>query len=146
MPNAAHGIARLIASLHDADGHVAVPGFYDGIPDLDLDERSAVAPLPFDEDTFFAAIEAVPSGETGFSALERLWLRPTIEVNGTIICPRPSISRAESDDELTFGDVHPSSTWTRDTGRILQAASQPIFALTLFVWGINGFHRVRFGR
>ncbi|MEM7566290.1 MAG: M20/M25/M40 family metallo-hydrolase, partial [Pseudomonadota bacterium] len=82
VPNAAHMLARIISGLHDADGRVAVPGFYDGIPDTDVKEREAIAALPFDEPAFFAAIQSLPMGEAGHSTLERLWLRPTLEVNG----------------------------------------------------------------
>ncbi len=82
VPNAAHVLARLVASLHDDDGRVAVAGFYEGIPATDEAERAGIAALPFDEATFFEAVGSAPAGEVGFSTLERLWLRPTLEVNG----------------------------------------------------------------
>ena len=82
VPNAAHVLANLVTGLHSPDGRVSVDGFYDGINDPDETIRSDLASLPFDEHAFFAAIGSVPFGEEGFSTLERLWLRPTLEING----------------------------------------------------------------
>jgi acetylornithine deacetylase/succinyl-diaminopimelate desuccinylase-like protein len=60
-----------------------VPGFYDGVPELSAGQRAEVAAVPFD-DAAYAAELGVPGlhGEPGYSTLERLWLRPTLEVNG----------------------------------------------------------------
>ncbi len=82
VPNAAHVLAGILAGLHSRDGRVAVDGFYDGVDEPDETIRSDIAGLPFDETAFFAAIGSVPHGEDGFSTLERLWLRPTLEING----------------------------------------------------------------
>jgi acetylornithine deacetylase/succinyl-diaminopimelate desuccinylase-like protein len=82
VPNAAQVLASLVAALHSPDGKVSVTGFYDGIDDPDETIRTDIASLPFDEAGFFAAIGSVPYGEDGFSTLERLWLRPTLEING----------------------------------------------------------------
>ncbi len=82
VPNAAHMLAGILAGLHAPDGRVTVDGFYDGVDEPDDTIRSGIAGLPFDETAFFAAIGSVPHGEEGFSTLERLWLRPTLEVNG----------------------------------------------------------------
>ncbi len=82
VPNAAHMLAGILAGLHTPDGRVTVEGFYDGLDEPDDTIRSGIAGLPFDETAFFAAIGSVPHGEEGFSTLERLWLRPTLEVNG----------------------------------------------------------------
>jgi acetylornithine deacetylase/succinyl-diaminopimelate desuccinylase-like protein len=81
--NPAAVLARLIAGLHAADGKVAVEHFYDGVLPLAEWERDAWARIPFGE----AQIEAVTGvralgGEPGFSALERIWGRPTAELNG----------------------------------------------------------------
>ncbi len=80
--NALHVMAGLMAKLHDADGGVAVAGFLDGVSPPDAQERRRMAAIPFDEAAFFAAIGASPHGEAGYSTLERLWLRPTLEING----------------------------------------------------------------
>src|SRR5262249_12848843 len=71
------------ASLHDADGRVAVDGFYDDVRELPWRERVALAALPFDERAYLAQIGAASTfGEAGYSTLERQWTRPTLEVNG----------------------------------------------------------------
>jgi acetylornithine deacetylase/succinyl-diaminopimelate desuccinylase-like protein len=75
--NPNHAIAAIVASFHDPDGRVAVPGFYDDVaPVGDLSH------VPFDEAAYHAEV-GVPKlhGEPGFSTLERLWARPTLDVN-----------------------------------------------------------------
>lgn len=81
--NPATVVARLVASLHDAEGRITVPGFYDGVFPLEDWERQAWAKLPFG-DAQLREVTGVPSlaGEPGFTALERIWARPTAEVNG----------------------------------------------------------------
>ena len=81
--NPATALARLIAGLHDADGHVTVEGFYDHVRTLTEAERKEIASLPFDEKAWLASIGAsAVVGEKGYSTLERVWTRPTLEVNG----------------------------------------------------------------
>jgi acetylornithine deacetylase/succinyl-diaminopimelate desuccinylase-like protein len=83
VANPLHAMARLIASLHDASGRVAVAGFYDDVRELSRAERDAIAALPFDERTYLAQIGAPAAfGEPGYSTLERQWTRPTLEING----------------------------------------------------------------
>ncbi|MEU3503051.1 dipeptidase [Streptomyces hundungensis] len=83
VPNPATAAARLVAALHDADQHVTVPGFYDGIAELTDAERELFAELPFDETEWLrTARSGATYGEAGFSTLERIWARPTAEVNG----------------------------------------------------------------
>jgi acetylornithine deacetylase/succinyl-diaminopimelate desuccinylase-like protein len=83
VQNPVHALAQLLAGLHHPDGRVAVPGFYDGVPDLTEAERAEIAAIPFD-DAAYAAELGVPGlhGEPGHGTLERLWMRPTLEVNG----------------------------------------------------------------
>ncbi|HSZ42421.1 MAG TPA: dipeptidase [Trebonia sp.] len=83
VQNPVHSLAQLLAGLHDDDGRVAVPGFYDGVPDLTAQERADIAAVPFD-DAAYADELGVPGlyGEPGYSTLERLWMRPTLEING----------------------------------------------------------------
>lgn len=83
VANPAHVLASLIASLHAADGSIPVPGFYDGIPPLSGGRRAEIAAVDFDERAFLGSSGAgEPFGEPGYSTLERLWERPTLEVNG----------------------------------------------------------------
>jgi acetylornithine deacetylase/succinyl-diaminopimelate desuccinylase-like protein len=83
IANPLHAMARLIASLHDANGRVAVAGFYDRVRELTSPDRAAIAALPFDEGAYLAQVGAPAAfGEPGYTTLERQWTRPTIEVNG----------------------------------------------------------------
>ncbi|RMF48885.1 MAG: dipeptidase [Anaerolineae bacterium] len=77
-------MAELIAGMHDADGRVTLPGFYDRVIDLDEAERAELARLPIDE-TFYLQQSGAPAlweGEKGYTAVERAGARPTLEVNG----------------------------------------------------------------
>ena len=76
-------LARLVAELHDDEGRVQVPGFYDGVPALGNAQAAQWAELGFDEGQLLADIGlSVPAGERGIGALERIWARPTLDVNG----------------------------------------------------------------
>lgn len=82
-PNPARALAVLLAGLHDADGRVAIPGFYDEVVEASEAERASIAALPFDESEWLAdAASDAAVGEKGYSILERVWLRPTAEING----------------------------------------------------------------
>ncbi len=84
VPNPLHVMAGLLAGLHDGDGRVTLPGFYDKVLALSERERELFGRLPFDEAAWLAgpAQSRVAAGEAGFTTLERLWARPTAEVNG----------------------------------------------------------------
>ncbi|MEU2595911.1 dipeptidase [Streptomyces hirsutus] len=83
VPNPATAVARLVAALHDEHARVAIPGFYDGVVELTDRERELFAELPFDEREWLrAAFSHATAGEAGYSTLERVWARPTAEVNG----------------------------------------------------------------
>jgi acetylornithine deacetylase/succinyl-diaminopimelate desuccinylase-like protein len=83
VANPLHVLGEVVASLHGPDGRVAVAGFYDGIPPLSDERRAQIAKVPFDETGFLAALGLREGpGEAGYSILERLWERPTLEVNG----------------------------------------------------------------
>jgi acetylornithine deacetylase/succinyl-diaminopimelate desuccinylase-like protein len=83
VANPLHAMASLIASLHDANGRVAVAGFYDRVRELSSAERAELAALPFDEAAYLGQVGAPAAvGETGYTTLERQWTRPTLEVNG----------------------------------------------------------------
>ncbi|QLH23992.1 dipeptidase [Streptomyces sp. Rer75] len=83
VPNPATEAARLAAALHGDDRTVAVPGFYDGIVELTDRERELFAELPFDEAGWLRTAHSHGLlGEAGYTTLERIWARPTAEVNG----------------------------------------------------------------
>ncbi|MEU9866135.1 dipeptidase [Streptomyces sp. NPDC047971] len=83
VPNPATVAGRLVAALHDEDEQVAIPGFYDGVTELSDAERALIAELPFDEAAWLTTAKSHGTlGEAGFSTLERVWARPTAEVNG----------------------------------------------------------------
>ncbi len=83
--NPIHILSRIIASLHDDDGRVAVSGFYDGVDPVPADVERQWSALDFDEDAFVSDIgQTSQSGETGSGALEKVWARPTCDVNGII--------------------------------------------------------------
>jgi acetylornithine deacetylase/succinyl-diaminopimelate desuccinylase-like protein len=76
-------LSHVIAALHDDDGRITVPGFYDGVPELSPEIRAQWDGLNFDHSAFLGDVGlAVPAGEAGRSALEMIWSRPTCEVNG----------------------------------------------------------------
>lgn len=83
VPNAAQTLVGMLSQLHDESGAVAIPGFYDDVRALEQEERGRLADLPFDEAQWLAGIGAACGvGEEGYSALERTWARPTLELNG----------------------------------------------------------------
>ena len=84
VANPAAALARLLATLHDSNGHIAVQGFYDDVALLQEWERDAWKKLPIDPDSEMLEETGAPAlfGEAGFSTLERIWARPTAEING----------------------------------------------------------------
>ena len=82
VQNPNHALAELVASLHAPDGLVAAAGFYDGVEELAPADRDALARVPFDDEEYRRDV-GVPAlhGEPGYTTLERLWTRPTLEVN-----------------------------------------------------------------
>lgn len=84
VTNPANALAKLIASLHDENGRVMVPGFYDDVIEPSEVEKLAWQGLPFDDAAYKLEIDipAAAGGEKGYSILERTWARPTCDVNG----------------------------------------------------------------
>ena len=81
--NPGFALAQIISQLKDRNGRITIPGFYDDVRKLTAEERRALARLPFSERNFQKEIGApVLFGEKGFTTLERLWVRPTLEING----------------------------------------------------------------
>jgi acetylornithine deacetylase/succinyl-diaminopimelate desuccinylase-like protein len=84
VANPATALAQLLDSLHDREGRVAIAGFYDRVKPLEDWERQAWRKLPFDGDKLVLKETGVPElfGEAGYNSLERVWARPTAEING----------------------------------------------------------------
>lgn len=83
--NPAQALCELIAGMHDTEGRVTLPGFYDRVLPLDEEERKELARLPLDEG-FYLQQTGAPAlyGEKGYSPAERIGARPTLEVNGLL--------------------------------------------------------------
>lgn len=83
VPNPIVILAETIAKVHDKNFRVTVPGFYDDVVTLSRSERKALKSLPWKEKEFRRTVGAPGlCGEKGYSILERLWCRPTLELNG----------------------------------------------------------------
>jgi acetylornithine deacetylase/succinyl-diaminopimelate desuccinylase-like protein len=83
VANPLHVLSEILATLHTPDGRVAVAGFYDGIPELTPQRRADIAAVSFGERDYLAGLGLSHAyGEPGYTTLERLWERPTLEING----------------------------------------------------------------
>jgi len=84
VANPATALARIIATLHDDNGHIRIPGFYEDVR-VAPEFREQIRTLPFDEEKYRAGLD-VPElfGESGYTTFERVWVRPTCEVNGLL--------------------------------------------------------------
>ncbi len=81
--NPVNVIAKMIAKLHDDDGRILVPGFYDEVVKMTDVERKEIASLPFDEKEWLRSTGCPTTfGEKGYSTLERVWARPTLDCCG----------------------------------------------------------------
>ena len=83
--NPIHVLSAILAGLHDEDGRVTLPGFYDGVDDPPSEIRQQWEGLGFDPAKFLGDVGlSLPAGERGRSVLEQIWSRPTAEVNGIV--------------------------------------------------------------
>jgi acetylornithine deacetylase/succinyl-diaminopimelate desuccinylase-like protein len=83
--NPATALAHMLTTLHDDAGHVAIPGFYDAVRPWSPDVLDRMRELPFQEEVFRAETGAPAlGGEAGYTTLERIWTRPTCEINGLL--------------------------------------------------------------
>jgi acetylornithine deacetylase/succinyl-diaminopimelate desuccinylase-like protein len=132
VANPLHALSELVAGLHDGDGTVMVAGFYDGIPGLPAGRRAEIAAVPFDEAGYLTGLGLRPGdahGEAGFSTLERLWERPTLEINGiagggkyTVI---PHVATAHLSARLVPGQ-DPGAVLDAITAHVLAAAPRGV--------------------
>ncbi|MEH6306425.1 dipeptidase [Olivibacter sp. CPCC 100613] len=83
VANPATILAKMIASLHDENNHITIPGFYDDVVELSEEEREALNQAPFDENEYKEDLGVEELwGEKGYTSIERTGIRPTLEVNG----------------------------------------------------------------
>ena len=83
VANPANVLARIIASLHDEDNRIAIPGFYDDVLEISAEERAEMAKAPFDLRAYKESLKIGEVwGEKGYSTIERTGIRPTLDVNG----------------------------------------------------------------
>jgi acetylornithine deacetylase/succinyl-diaminopimelate desuccinylase-like protein len=83
VANPINELCKLIASMTDDQGRIVVPGFYDDVDAVSVDERAAMAQIPFDEEAYKASLQVKQlQGEIGYSTLERTGIRPTFDVCG----------------------------------------------------------------
>ena len=76
-------LAKMIASLHDENNHISIPGFYDDVQEASKEERAMMAEAPFDEEEYKTDLGVKELwGEKGYSTIERTGIRPTLELNG----------------------------------------------------------------
>ena len=83
VANPIHALAHILDSMRDRDGRITVDGFYNDVLPLSDEERAAIAQVPFDAAEYAKSVGVEQlAGEGGYSPLERVWVRPTLEVNG----------------------------------------------------------------
>jgi acetylornithine deacetylase/succinyl-diaminopimelate desuccinylase-like protein len=81
--NPINALTEILGQLHSSDGRVQIPGFYDDVAEASASERETWAALPFDQAAFLGEAGLTHSpGEAGYTLLERLWVRPTCDLNG----------------------------------------------------------------
>jgi acetylornithine deacetylase/succinyl-diaminopimelate desuccinylase-like protein len=81
--NPINALTKILGGLQDENGRIQLPGFYDSVAAVSNSQRAQWDALGFDETAFLGGIGlTTPAGERGYSALERLWARPTADING----------------------------------------------------------------
>ena len=85
VPNPANALARVVAGLHDESGRIAIEGFYDDVATPSRETIEGIRGLRFDADAYAREVGTIPAGgESDYSPLERLWTRPSCDVNGLL--------------------------------------------------------------
>jgi len=83
VANPINMLCSMIASLHDGDRRITIPGFYDQVLELSKEERAEMAKAPFSEENYCKALNITATvGEKGYTTMERATIRPTLDVNG----------------------------------------------------------------
>ena len=124
VANPITALAQLLATLHDREGRVAIDGFYDRVKPLETWEREAWRKLPVDGDKLILKETGVPElfGEAGYNSLERIWARPTAEINGigggrSVWSQNRKAMKFSSWQERTYEKIYPKALrWKLLTG------------------------------
>jgi len=144
-PNPATALASLLAGLHDAEGRIAIPGFYDSVLPPSAREQEMAVNVPFDETAYREAVGVPPvGGERGFTPIERLGFRPSLDINGiqsgfngpgmkTII---PDCARAKLTARLAAGQ-DPEAALDAIVAH-LEAGAPPGLTLSITDRGVGG--------
>lgn len=83
VPNPINVLNKMIASLHDENNHITIPGFYDKVEEVSAEERAEMAKAPFSLEAYKQALDITDiHGEKGYTTSERYSIRPTLDVNG----------------------------------------------------------------
>ena len=83
VPNPLNILSKMLSSLHDENGHITIPGFYDNVEEVSDEERAEMAKIPFDLEEYKKSINISDiHGEKGYSTNERTSIRPTLDING----------------------------------------------------------------
>ncbi len=81
--NPARVLVKALAGLHDDNGRITLPGFYDGVSEVPAALKAQWDKMGFDGEAFLKGVDlSVPAGEQGYSVLEQIWARPTCDING----------------------------------------------------------------
>jgi acetylornithine deacetylase/succinyl-diaminopimelate desuccinylase-like protein len=125
VANPIHALSAILASLHDENGAVAVDGFYDGVAELDDVRRAELAAVPFDDVAYQESL-GLPglTGEAGYTTLERLWERPTLEITGVVGGGKYSVI-----PHVATGHVASRLVGKQDPNRVVEAIKRHVLGL-----------------
>jgi acetylornithine deacetylase/succinyl-diaminopimelate desuccinylase-like protein len=121
-PNPVHVLVEVLGKLHDAEGRIALPGFYDDVDELDDERRQELHDLPFSDEVWLERTETRSmTGEHGFTPEERLWARPSLEILSLLAGDPEGVARAvipsQATAELNIRTV-PSQTVAAVAGQL----------------------------
>jgi acetylornithine deacetylase/succinyl-diaminopimelate desuccinylase-like protein len=125
VANPVHALSTILASLHDESGAVAAQGFYDGVVAPDGIRRAEIAAVPFDDAEYRKTLGvSALSGEAGFTTLERLWERPTLEITGVVAGGKYSVI-----PHVATGHIVSRLVGTQDPERVVESIERHVRGL-----------------
>ena len=125
VANPVHALSTILASLHDESGAVAAQGFYDGVANPDSIRRAEIAAVPFDDAEYRKTLGvSALSGEAGFTTLERLWERPTLEITGVVAGGKYSVI-----PHVATGHIVSRLVGTQDPERVVESIERHVRGL-----------------